>query len=160
MKVITNTPDRFELRSAPWVMNSLFAAICVVLSWISVNSFLSGDTEKALSALVIGGMFGVAFVCFARRDHLVLDRVAGNMEIRHSTVWGRSCECFELSDFEQASTQTYFGSSDSVHSYRVALIMAGTHPKDIHNVTPVYSGGTGVKEAADAINVWYRSITD
>jgi len=159
MKVITNTSDRFELRSAPWVMNTLFGATCVVLLWLGFKAFLSGDTEKALSAFVTGGMFGVAFICLARRDHLVLDRAAGTMEIRHATIWGRSRECFELCDFERASTQTHFGTNNNIRTYRLALIMAGIHPKDVHNITPVYSGGSGAEEAADAINAWYKGVT-
>ncbi len=156
MKILKNTPDRFELRFVPWILGIAFSAVILVTSGAGLRSLLSGEWKDAFVLFLIGPVFvGLAFALMVRRDDLILDRTTGTIEIRHRTVFGRKTEYFDLARLEQASTQTHYA-NDSNRQHRVALILSGDHPKDVINVTPVYSGGPDAKRAADAINAWHK----
>lgn len=156
MKVVENTADRLFLRDTPWSMGSLLAAAIVVMCYFTWQRFIeAGLQEAAFTGLFAIGLPALGFVFFVLRDELILDRAAGIMEMRHTTLFGHAREQEPLDRLEQASTQTGHGTNGH-RRHRVALIMRGQHPKDILNITPVYRGGPWAKEAADTINAWLR----
>ena len=164
MKVIENTPDRLLLRNIPWIMGSLFVAIMVLITNALSRLIQTGgwQAEGVMSLTITLCSIVVAAVIFIRYDELVLDRKSGTIRSRYISVFQRKFEDLDLNFLESASTQTHYGHADSVHTYRLVLILKdhpdrdlGTHPtKDIRAPNPVYNGGKDAKKTAEIINTW------
>jgi len=157
MKIVRNTPDQLILRSVPWIL-SVTIGICILVSvGFGLNGLLTGLLTEAFWGMIgIPAFVAIFIAVFVRRDDLILDRSRDLLEMRHSTVFGRTKVQHQLRHLESAVVQTQPGDAEGGPTHRIALVLSGGMDAGTHPVTPVYVGGNGARRAADAINDWLK----
>jgi len=154
MKVVTDTPDRFEAVETPWLMAILSGLFIVVFSIAGAGALASG--EPAGAGLFLGTLLGVTcLLIFARHTPVVLDRTAGTMEIRRRSVLSRSHLRYSLAEVARADLQYSGGTGRK--SWRIAIHIPEGDGAGWHPLTPDYANVRGRRRTVKAMNAWLEA---
>ena len=122
---------------------------------------ISSDLAGAVVFILTASVFGIAGLNgFFRRTQLILDRPRNLVELRHRSIiiLGSTRHTWELHNLDRAIVEPS-DSGDNI-SYRPAMVISGELNAGTHPITLVYSGGSGAKRAAHAINDWLAPSLD
>jgi hypothetical protein len=160
MKIVRNTPDQLILRSVPWLIAIMLSGFLIGTVSFGLTGLLGGNLQDAFWGLFAIPLFlAVFFAAFVRRDDVILDRSRDLLELRHSTLRGRTKIAHKLSHLTHAKLESS-RTSKGARTYRIALVLEGGMDKGTHPATPVYTSGSGAKRGVDAINAWLSLDVD
>jgi hypothetical protein len=165
MKVVRNTPEQLIIKSVPWALGLVFVVIIVALIGGGLNGLIHSDYSTAIMMGVVGPLclIGLAALFVARND-LILDRSRNKIEMRRSTLFGRTKVQHALTDLEKAIVQMHKSKSTkkrtSGPTYRAALVLTGGMDAGVHPVTEVYSSGPSAERMTATINDWLAQNVD
>ena len=161
MKIAHNTPEQLVLKSVPWFLVITLSILLLVAVAFGMNALSTGALVPAFFYSIVAPLVIAALlVLFARRDDLILDRHHNLLELRHSTLRGRTRVQHKLEHLQEAELQSRKWRKDNKTYYRVALVLNGGMDAGTHPITSSYTGGNGSKRAVDAINAWLAQDID
>ena len=153
MKIVRNTPELLILEERPILLTLLLLAFTLGLAWGAIG--LWGEGERVVS-VVMGLMSVVIAIVLAttfRRVRLFLDAATDTFSVRTADRHGTRTVSYPLHHLDKAMVETS-NSGDGGPTHRVAYILRSGMDVGRHPVTSYFTGGTGPRTAADAINAW------
>ncbi|HEY6919657.1 MAG TPA: hypothetical protein VI412_10350 [Tabrizicola sp.] len=152
MRISIDAPDRLVITHRPVTLAVVLGLIFLLFLWVALALWQEGNwfgTTVMLSGALVVGLLGAALI---RRTDLILDRRAGEADLRHATLFRKTHMRWPLSEVTGAQVQQAF-SRNGTHTHRPALSLSGGR---VQPLTPNFSHGPAPREVATAISRWLK----
>jgi hypothetical protein len=138
------------LRDRPWLLGIGVSAAFLIFAGLTISEGMKGN--EVTGPALITAMFAMVFAIFVRQEAVVLDRAAGEVIVRRSTIFGVTEKRHPLEGLRKAEAE-----EDTGHSKRRLtrpVLVYRTGPKVA--LSEIFSSGTGAETTAKAINDWLK----